>query len=178
MPAQRKYVSGYPSGVRVSPEHNVDPARIANGSALFTQSGCAACHVTQMQTGNNHPFAELRNRTIRPYSDLLLHDMGPGLADTLTQGQAAPSMWRTQPLWGIGSLAYVQETDVVNAGPDLAHDPLSMPVSRARYLHDGRARSILEAILWHDGEATDSRQRFETLTADQRNELLVFLGSL
>jgi CxxC motif-containing protein (DUF1111 family) len=178
VPAQRKYVSGYPSGVRVSPEHNVDPARIANGSTLFTQSGCAACHVTQMQTGSNHPFAELRNRTIHPYSDLLLHDMGPGLADTLTQGQAAPSMWRTQPLWGIGSLAYVQETDVVNAGPDLAHDPLSMPASRARYLHDGRARSILEAIFWHDGEARDSRQRFEALTTDQRNDLLVFLGSL
>jgi CxxC motif-containing protein (DUF1111 family) len=72
----------------------------------------------------------------------------------------------------------VQETDAVNAGPDLAHDPISMPVSRARYLHDGRARSILEAILWHDGEAKDSRQRFEALTPEQRNDLLIFLGSL
>ncbi len=178
VPAQRKYASGYAAGLRVSPEHNVNSARIASGSTLFTQSGCAACHATQMKTGANHPFAELRSQTIHPYSDLLLHDMGPGLADTLTQGSATPSMWRTQPLWGIGSLAYVQESAAVNAGPDLPHDPLSMPVSNARYLHDGRARSIFEAILWHDGEAQAARLKFEALTVDQRNDILVFLGSL
>ena len=178
VPAQRKYASGYAPGLRVSPEHNVNPARIASGGALFTQSGCAACHATQMKTGANHPFAELRSQTIHPYSDLLLHDMGPGLADTLTQGSATPSMWRTQPLWGIGSLAHVQESPAVNAGPDLPHDPLSMPISNARYLHDGRARSIFEAILWHDGEAQASRLKFEALTVDQRNDILVFLGSL
>ena len=178
VPAQRKYASGYATGLRVSPEHNVNPARIASGAALFTQSDCAACHATQMKTGANHPFAELRSQTIHPYSDLLLHDMGPGLADTLTQGSATPSMWRTQPLWGIGSLAYVQESPTVNAGPDLPHDPLSMPISNARYLHDGRARSIFEAILWHDGEAQASRLKFEALTVDQRNDILVFLGSL
>jgi CxxC motif-containing protein (DUF1111 family) len=178
VPAQRKYASGYAPGLRVSPEHNVNQTRIASGAALFSQSGCAACHATQMKTGANHPFAELRSQTIHPYSDLLLHDMGPGLADTLTQGSATPSMWRTQPLWGIGSLAYVQESPAVNAGPDLPHDPLSMPVSNARYLHDGRARSIFEAILWHDGEAQAARLKFETLTVDQRNDILVFLGSL
>ena len=178
VPAQRKYASGYAPGLRVSPEHRIDAARIASGSTLFAQSGCAACHATQMQTGANHPFAELRSQTIHPYSDLLLHDMGAGLADTLTQGQAKPGMWRTQPLWGIGSLAYVQESDAVNAGPDLPHDPLSMPVSQARYLHDGRARSIFEAILWHDGEAQAARLKFEALTPKQRDDVLVFLGSL
>ena len=178
VPAQRSYTSGYAPGLRVSPEHNVSPARIASGSALFVQAGCSACHATQMKTGANHPFAELRNQTIHPYSDLLLHDMGEGLADTLTQGAATPSMWRTQPLWGIGSLAYVQESPAVNAGPDLPHDPLSLPVSNARYLHDGRARSILEAILWHDGEGKASRLNFEALTTTQRNDLLLFLGSL
>ena len=178
VPAQRKYRSGYVPGLRVSAEHNVDPVGIADGSTLFAQAGCSSCHVAQMKTGNNHPFAELRNQTIHPYSDLLLHDMGPGLADTLTQGQATPSMWRTQPLWGIGSLAYVQETDAVNAGPDLPHDPLSLPISRARYLHDGRARSMMEAILWHDGEARAARLYFEALTPDQQDDVLKFLGSL
>jgi CxxC motif-containing protein (DUF1111 family) len=178
VPAQRKYSSGYVPGLRISPEHNIDPVGIANGSTLFAQAGCTACHVSEMQTGNTHPFAELRNQTIHPYSDLLLHDMGPGLADTLTQGQAKPNLWRTQPLWGIGSLAYVQETDAVNAGPDHPHDPLSLPVSRARYLHDGRARSIFEAILWHDGEARAARLNFEALTTEQQNDLLKFLGSL
>jgi len=178
VPAQRSYASGYATGLRVSPEHNVNPARISNGAALFAQAGCGACHVSQMKTGNNHPFAELRNQVIHPYTDLLLHDMGAGLADTLTQGSAKPSMWRTQPLWGIGSLAYVQESSTVNAGPDLPHDPLSMPVSKARYLHDGRARSILEAILWHDGEAQASRLSFEAFSSDQRDDILLFLGSL
>jgi CxxC motif-containing protein (DUF1111 family) len=87
-------------------------------------------------------------------------------------------MWRTQPLWGLGSLAYVQESPSVNAGPDRPHDPLSMPISNARYLHDGRARSLVEAVLWHDGEARAARLGFEALTVDQRNDLLVFLGSL
>jgi CxxC motif-containing protein (DUF1111 family) len=178
VPAQRKYSSGYAPGLRVSPEHAFDPARIAAGAALFAQVGCDACHVSAMRTGANHPFAELRNQTIHPYTDLLLHDMGPGLADNLAQGQAAPNLWRTQPLWGIGSLAYVQETDAANAGPDTPHDPLSLPVSRARYLHDGRARSILEAILWHGGEAQSARLQFEALTPDQRNSVLAFLGSL
>ena len=178
VPAQRKYTSGFATGLRISNEHNVNPTAIAAGASLFTQVGCAACHVTTMQTGANHPFQELRSQTIHPYSDLLLHDMGSGLADTLTQAEAKPSLWRTQPLWGIGSLAYVQETDAVNAGPDLPHDPISLPVSRARYLHDGRARSILEAILWHDGEAQAARLQFEALTPDQRTDVLIFLGSL
>ena len=127
-----------------------------------------------MKTGTTHPFAELRNQTIRPYTDLLLHDMGDGLADTLAEGNATPRMWRTQPLWGLGSLPYVQESAAEITGPDLPHGP----VSNARYLHDGRARTLMEAIEWHDGEARNSRQTFEKLSPQDRSDLLVFLNSL
>jgi CxxC motif-containing protein (DUF1111 family) len=175
VPAQRSVRSGYAPGLRVSPEHDViNPDRIQNGAKLFDQAHCTACHVSQMKTGNTHPFAELRNQIIHPYTDLLLHDMGEGLADTMIDGNAQPSMWRTSPLWGIGSLPYVQETPEEINGPDLPHGA----VSNARYLHDGRARTLMEAILWHDGESRASRQKFEALSAQQRADILLFLGSL
>ncbi|OWQ92274.1 thiol oxidoreductase [Roseateles aquatilis] len=161
VPAQRSLRSGYPAGIRVSPEHDVDPARIAKGSALFAQVKCAVCHTPSMKTGNTHPFAELRGQTIKPYSDLLLHDMGPELADNLTEGKATGALWRTQPLWGIGSLRWVQD------GAD-----------KTRYLHDGRARTLIEAILWHGGEATRSRSLFEALAKDDREAIVTFLQSL
>ena len=104
-----------------------------------------------MKTGPSHLFAELRNQTIRPYSDLLLHDMGAGLADNYAEGQARGSMWRTAPLWGIG---YTEKV-MGNGG-------------QAGYLHDGRARNLTEAILWHDGEARAARQRFASLARAQR----------
>ena len=108
VPSHRKYTSGYTldgNGKQIVPppeETSIDPAKIARGAQLFTQAACTTCHVPQLKTGNNHPFQELRNQTIHPYTDLLLHDMGPDLADTLTEGQAGPSMWRTSPLWGLG----------------------------------------------------------------------------
>ncbi|MET0400785.1 MAG: di-heme oxidoredictase family protein, partial [Cystobacter sp.] len=147
VPAQRSLRSGYPEGIRVSPEHDVNPTLIARGAAVFATAQCTSCHTAQLTTGNNHPFAELRNQTIRPYTDLLLHDMGPDLADTLPEGQATPNLWRTPPLWGIGSLKFVQGA-----------------AQNVRYLHDGRARTLTEAILWHGGEATNSRTRFEALS--------------
>ncbi|WP_217423412.1 di-heme oxidoreductase family protein [Uliginosibacterium aquaticum] len=161
VPAQRSLRSGYPAGMRVAVEHDVDPAAIASGAALFASTGCSSCHVTTLKTGNTHPFVELRNQIIHPYSDLLLHDMGPDLADTVQEFKAQPAMWRTAPLWGIGSLKYVQ------GGAD-----------KARYLHDGRARSPLEAILWHGGEAEATRKKFEALPATDRKALLDFLDSL
>jgi CxxC motif-containing protein (DUF1111 family) len=161
VPAQRSLRSGYPAGVRVSPEHDVDPQKIGRGDAAFAASKCTACHVAQLQTGNSHPFAELRGQTIKPYTDLLLHDMGPGLADTVADGQATAGMWRTAPLWGIGSLPAVQEG-----------------AQNARYLHDGRARNLVEAIMWHGGEATTSRRNFEQLPRSDRDALLAFLGSI
>ena len=152
----------------------MNPANIQHGSALFAQARCTACHIAQLQTGNHHPFAELRNQTIHPYTDLLLHDMGPGLADTLTEGQAQPALWRTTPLWGLGSLPYVQKTAAEAAGPDL---PLPAQ-SNARYLHDGRARTVQEAVLWHGGEGSHSRDAYIAMSAEDRAALLTFLSSL
>jgi CxxC motif-containing protein (DUF1111 family) len=161
VPAQRSLRSAFLDGIRVSPEHDVDPALIERGSALFAQVQCVACHAPEMKTGTNHPFAELRDQTIHPYTNLLLHDMGPELADTLTEGQGAPSMWRTSPLWGLGSLKYVQGG-----------------AQNVRYLHDARARTVMEAIAWHGGEANASRRKFEALSKEDRAALLVFLQSL
>jgi CxxC motif-containing protein (DUF1111 family) len=166
VPAQRSLLSGYPAGVFVPALHRVDPAQIANGSKLFAEMNCSACHRPQLKTGNTHPLAELRNQVIHPYTDLLLHDMGPGLADTLPEGQAKPSMWRTQPLWGLGYLPYVQAGTVKGSAQSV------------RYLHDGRARTLLEAIEWHDGEAQKSRLAFEALSTQDRADLLAFLNSL
>jgi CxxC motif-containing protein (DUF1111 family) len=161
VPAQRSLRSGYPDGMRVSPEHDVNPAQIERGGTLFAQVQCGTCHTPQMKTGKNHPFAELRDQTIHPYTNLLLHDMGPGLADTMTEGQAGPSLWRTAPLWGIGSLRFVQGG-----------------AQNVRYLHDGRARTLMEAIAWHGGEANNSRNRFEALSKEDRTAVLAFLESL
>ena len=161
VPAQRSLRSGYPAGIRVPAEHEVDAQRIQQGSALFAQARCTACHVAQLKTGNTHPFAELRGQTIRPFTDLLLHDMGDGLADGVTEGQASGRMWRTAPLWGLGSLPAVQGG-----------------VANVRYLHDGRARTLQEAILWHGGEAADSRGRFEALSRSERDAVVEFLRSL
>jgi CxxC motif-containing protein (DUF1111 family) len=107
-------------------------------------------------------MAEDRNQVIKPYSNLLLHDMGPGLADSLAEGRAAGNMWRTAPLWGIGYTEHVAASKNAPVG----------------YLHDGRARTLTEAILWHDGEAAASRRRFEALPITERDALLAFLRSL
>jgi CxxC motif-containing protein (DUF1111 family) len=164
VPAQRKYRSGYPEGIRVSPEHDVDPEAIAEGTDLFDSIGCAACHRRTMKTGDTHPMAEMRGQTIHPYTDLLLHEMGEDLADSLAQGSATGGMWRTPPLWGIGTLKYAQGDDGIPG--------------EVRYLHDGRAHSLQEAILWHGGEATQSRENYEELSAGQRGALEAFLESL
>ena len=134
---------------------------MAAGRKAFATANCVACHTPEMKTGNNHPFAELRNQTIRPYTDLLLHDMGDGLADNLPEGKASGRQWRTPALWGIGYTAKVQEGD-----------------SKVGYLHDGRARTLQEAILWHAGEAEKSRQRYEAFSAQDREAILAFLRSL
>ncbi len=161
VPAQRSLASGFPKGVAPLDEHRVDPVQVAAGAQLFQGMRCSACHTTEMKTGAGHPFAELRNQTIKPYTDLLLHDMGAGLADNLTEGQAQGNLWRTAPLWGIGY------TDKVVGGN-----------GKAGYLHDGRARNLSEAILWHGGEADKARQRFQALSTSDRAALLAFLQSL
>jgi len=166
VPAQRSVTSGYPEGVYVPDINNPDTAAVSHGSQLFAGMNCTACHTASLTTGTTHPLAELRNQTIHPYTDLLVHDMGPGLADSLAEGRANGQMWRTQPLWGLGYLPYV------GSGTRLG-SPASV-----RYLHDGRAGSLLEAIEWHDGEAQASRLRFEALSAQDRSDLMAFLNSL
>jgi CxxC motif-containing protein (DUF1111 family) len=128
------------------------------GEQVFASSQCVKCHTPDMTTGPHHPMAELRNQTIHPYTDLLLHDMGPGLADNMGEGGASGSEWRTPPLWGIGLSAGVSGGEA--------------------YLHDGRARTLEEAILWHGGEAEASKEAFRTLPVADRAALIKFLKSL
>ncbi|MCM2334628.1 MAG: c-type cytochrome [Anaeromyxobacteraceae bacterium] len=130
----------------------------ARGEALFKTSGCTGCHTPTVRTSPYHPHAELRDQVIHPYTDLLLHDMGPGLADNLSEGNAAGSEWRTAPLWGIGLTAGVSGGEA--------------------YLHDGRARTLGEAIRWHGGEAEGARKAFEALSSGAQEDLLAFLRSL
>ncbi|MBC3916935.1 discoidin domain-containing protein [Undibacterium sp. CY18W] len=161
VPAQRSIPSGFPKGVAPLDEHRVDAQQVSAGAKLFQGMRCASCHTAEMKTGSGHLFAELRNQTIRPYTDLLLHDMGAGLADKLVEGQAQGNMWRTSPLWGIGY------TDKVMGNS-----------SKVGYLHDGRARNLTEAIMWHGGEADKARQRFQDLSKADREAVLAFLRSL
>ena len=161
VPAQRSLVSGFPKGVTPLSYLAVDPVKVATGAQVFASIRCTACHVAEMKTGLASELAEMRNQTIKPYTDLLLHDMGSDLADNLSEDQASGSQWRTSPLWGIGY------TEAV-AGPGV----------KVGYLHDGRARTLTEAIVWHGGEAAASRQRFVKLSTADREALLAFLNSL
>jgi CxxC motif-containing protein (DUF1111 family) len=152
--------------VAVPPQRNATNADVVKGNMIFKTVGCANCHVTDVVTGANHPFSELRNQSIRPFTDLLLHDMGPDLADNSGikvaadgTGPAADSEWRTPPLWGIGMLKTIDPT----------HTGL---------LHDGRAKSPLEAVLWHGGEAEKVKAAFIALPAGDRAALLAFLDSI
>ncbi len=161
VPAQRSMASGFPKGVSPLPYLDVNPTQVAAGAKIFQTAKCAACHTSEMKTGLTTELAEARNQTIKPYTDMLLHDMGADLADNLVEGQATGSMWRTSALWGIGYTQWVAGT-----------------AGKVGYLHDSRARTLMEAILWHGGEATTSRQRFEALSKADRDALLAFLGSL
>jgi CxxC motif-containing protein (DUF1111 family) len=147
------------------------------GLNVFNEIGCADCHRQSMTTSNNHPLAELRSQKIQPFTDLLLHDMGPGLADGLGQGSATGAEWRTAPLWGLG------HTVNVMVGDDKANDEVSLSqpkddIDRIGYLHDGRARTVEEAILWHGGEAQPAKEAYGGLTSQQKTQLLEFLQSL
>lgn len=135
----------------------LNDAQVQRGEQLFTAANCAGCHRMDLQTGN-HTIPALVNQTIHPYTDLLLHDMGTGLADGRPDFQASGNEWRTPPLWGIGLAQTV------------------LPYSG--YLHDGRARTLEEAILWHGGEAEASREAFRTMEASDRAALIRFLRSL
>jgi CxxC motif-containing protein (DUF1111 family) len=142
----------------VSARRDLTNSQALLGEQLFTTANCTKCHVPTLTTSSFHPMAELRNQTIHPFTDLLLHDMGSGLADNMGEGVASGSEWRTAPLWSIGLTAGISGGE--------------------SYLHDGRARSLEEAILWHDGEALQSREAFRTMSASDRAALITFLKSL
>ncbi len=134
-----------------------DEGEVLRGEARFSEVGCDACHTPVLRTGVDVAPA-LSEQDFAPFTDLLLHDLGPGLADARGEGGALAGEWRTPPLWGIG----------VNMA-------LGKP---AGLLHDGRARTAEEAVLWHGGEAAAARDRFARLSAAERAALLSFVGSL
>jgi CxxC motif-containing protein (DUF1111 family) len=133
-------------------------ASVQRGEELFHAAGCANCHLPQWRTARDAVPAALADRVIHPYTDLLVHDLGDGLADGRPDYHAGSREWRTAPLWGLG------RSETVNGNSDL--------------LHDGRARSATEAILWHGGEAERSREAFRRMPRADRNALIEFLGSL
>ncbi|MCL2830898.1 MAG: c-type cytochrome [Betaproteobacteria bacterium] len=137
---------------------NVNAPEVLRGAAEFTRIGCATCHRQELETGKHPRFSRLSQQKIQPYTDLLIHDMGEGLSDGRPDFQADGREWRTPPLWGIGLTEAVSESH--------------------SYLHDGRARNLSEAILWHGGEAKIARDRFAGLPEKERKALLAFLNSL
>jgi CxxC motif-containing protein (DUF1111 family) len=148
----------YSRNLGVPARRQVDDPQALMGKALFQQAGCTSCHSPRFTTAANAAEPELANQLIRPYSDLLLHDMGEGLADNRAEFQASGREWRTPPLWGIGL------TETVNG--------------HSQFLHDGRARNLLEAIVWHAGEAQAAKQAVLQFDLKQRTALLAFLQSL
>jgi CxxC motif-containing protein (DUF1111 family)/predicted lipoprotein with Yx(FWY)xxD motif len=152
-----------------------------DGEALFQTIGCDGCHRPSMVTSDFHPLAELRGQTIYPYTDMLLHDMGEGLADNLAEGSASGSEWRTAPLWGLGLVKNVMLGDAKANDLISIADAQNRDINEERrigYLHDGRARTIDEAIRWHGGEAQASKIAYERLSDLERNAVINFLESL
>ena len=148
----------YLKTLRVPPRRDADSPEVREGEALFTDIGCGSCHVPTLRTGRSEIEA-LDRVDFHPYTDLLLHDMGPELDDGYTEGRALTSEWRTPPLWGIG----IQQ---------------NFQGGRVFLLHDGRARSLREAIEMHGGEAAGSRDAFRALLSEGQERLLLFLASL
>lgn len=148
----------YSRNLAVPARRDVNSPQVLAGKNLFFQAGCQSCHTPKYTTAANAAEPELANQVIRPYTDLLLHDMGEGLADNRSEFKASGRDWRTPPLWGIGL------TETVNG--------------HTQFLHDGRARDLLEAVLWHGGEAQAAQRQVLSFNAEQRAALLAFLNSL
>lgn len=149
-------VSSYLHMLAVPERNATDEGTLRAGYAQFVAVGCESCHRATLHTRAAETDA-LSDQTIHPFTDLLLHDMGPGLADGIPDGSASGAEWRTPPLWGVGRVA---------------REPAS------RFLHDGRAATIHEAIRAHGGEASDAALRYTQLPSEQREALLAFLHSL
>ena len=141
------------------PRRDTDNPAVVQGEKLFAAAGCGVCHVPSLKTEAHPKFSQtLPAQTIAPYTDLLLHDMGAGLSDDRPDFRASGRQWRTPPLWGVGLVPIVNEHSL--------------------FLHDGRARSLEEAILWHGGEGEAAKTAYAALRKDEREALLAFLRSL
>jgi CxxC motif-containing protein (DUF1111 family) len=151
-------VTFYSQNLAVPARRNSDDAQVLAGKQIFYDAGCIACHTPKFVTSRNAINEDQRFQLIWPYTDMLLHDMGPGLADGRPEGAADGTEWRTPPLWGIGLTKTVSD--------------------HTQFLHDGRARNLLEAILWHGGEAQNSRDVVVGLSGVERQSLIAFLESL
>jgi CxxC motif-containing protein (DUF1111 family) len=158
VPIQMKSMIVHALAIAVPARRALDDEQALHGEVLFTKIGCASCHIPTMTTGTLEEWPQLSGQTIWPYTDLLLHDMGPDLADGRPDFEASGSEWRTAPLWGVGLIEAIDDHTFL--------------------LHDGRARGFAEAILWHGGEATDAREAFRKLKKDDRDDLVAFLRSL
>jgi CxxC motif-containing protein (DUF1111 family) len=148
----------YLRALAVPARRGAEAATVQRGAAAFESSGCGACHAPRLRTSTQAEPALLAGQEFAPYTDLLLHDMGEGLADGRPDHLADGREWRTAPLWGLGLVPVVNEHRFL--------------------LHDGRARGFEEAILWHGGEAEDARERFKALARSAREDLIAFLESL
>jgi CxxC motif-containing protein (DUF1111 family) len=156
--AQLDAVATYIRGLAPPAPRNLDDPRFIEGASLFRAIGCSSCHRETLHVAAFSLQPALNGVAIHPYADLLLHDMGEGLADGREDFEAGPRDWRTPPLWGLG---------LAGKGGD-----------GANFLHDGRARTPAEAILWHGGEAQSAAEAFRRLPKPQRQALLAFLNSL
>ncbi|MEY4508093.1 MAG: hypothetical protein RLZZ450_215 [Pseudomonadota bacterium] len=151
-------VVSYMHTLAVPARRHLDHPDVIRGRTLFDHAGCPGCHTPKLSTGDLAGFPEVSRQVIRPFTDLLLHDMGPDLSDGRPDFEASGDEWRTPPLWGIGLVSTVNE--------------------HSFFLHDGRARSLLEAVLFHGGEATAAREAVRALSHDDRAALVAFLESL
>jgi CxxC motif-containing protein (DUF1111 family) len=151
-------VTFYAQNLAVPARRDIGDPHVLHGKQEFYSMGCTSCHVPKFVTSRQAEDPSKRFQLIWPYSDFLLHDMGEGLADNRPEGQADGYEWRTPPLWGIGLTGTV--------------------AGNTYFLHDGRARNLTEAILWHGGEGQKSRDAFAALDKTSRDDLLAFLESL
>lgn len=154
---QRERMNFYVATLGVPARRNVDDKDVIKGEEIFSKISCSSCHVPTFRT-SKHEIKVLQDQLIHPYSDLLLHDMGDDLADNRPDVKANGREWRTPPLWGIGLVETVNR--------------------HTNFLHDGRARNLEEAILWHGGEADKSRNDYKKLSVSDRKRLIKFLESL
>jgi CxxC motif-containing protein (DUF1111 family) len=166
------HIESYLRGLSVPPRRTFDDPQAIRGKEIFQAIGCIKCHVPNLVTSSTYPVPEMRGIDIQPFTDLLLHDLGSGLADDapVEEGIASGSEWRTCPLWGNGTGPSVMYPAID------AFDPNGNPPQGAVYLHDGRARSIPEAILWHGGEAQSPHDAFVQMSADDRAALVAYVA--